>query len=85
MKLPESTRRMAELVGNGDRTAGVERLFAQLPLFYKVKIYLEDRVAQGDCLAEKLLTDLEDLEIERIHSEVVADGAIELPGGSWIV
>ena len=85
MKLSHLTRKIAELVGNGDRTAGVERLMANLPLFYRLKVYLEKRSADGDQLAEALLLDMEKLEIDRVYQGAITEGAIELPDGSWIV
>jgi hypothetical protein len=82
MKLPESTRRIATLVGEGDRTAGVERLFAQLPTFYRVKLMLEAMAddpkvpAKWRRLIEAELPELEELAIERIYEEAVAEGVI---------
>lgn len=85
MKLPESTRKWAELFGNGDRTAGVEKVLGNAPFLFRVKAYLESRVSAGDELAESLLLDLEDLEIERVYEEAIADGVIKTPSGSWII
>lgn len=85
MKLPESTRKWAELFGNGDRTAGVEKILENSPFLFRVKAYLEQRANDGDVLAEGLLVDLEDLEIERVYEEAIAEGVIQCPSGSWIV
>lgn len=85
MKLPERVRKMAEIVGNGDRTLGVEQLFAQLPIFYRVRVHLEKLARGGDEIAASLLIDLEDLEIERIYEEAIAEGVIKTPSGSWII
>lgn len=82
MKLPASTRRLAELVGEGDRTAGVERLFAQLPCFYRVKLLLEQMAADQKIpakwrkLIEAELPDLESLQIDYAYEEAIAEGVI---------
>lgn len=89
MKLPETIRELARIVGQGDMTNGVEQLFAQLPLFYQVKLYLSQQAEAGDRTAESLLNEMESLEIERIYSEAVCEG-IFVPGANgepvaWIV
>lgn len=96
MKLPKSTRRLAEMIGDGDRTAGVERLFAQLPVFHRVKLLLQSMAEDVNVppqwreLIEAELLGLEELEIDRIHEEAVAEGVIVLKGDSgestaWII
>lgn len=75
---------LAEIVGAGDKTAGIEKLFSQLPLFYRVKLYLEQR-AEEDPIAEALLQDMEELEIDRVYEEAIAEGVIKRPSGAWIV
>jgi hypothetical protein len=89
MKLPETIRELARIVGQGDMTNGVEQLFAQLPVFYRIQLYLGQRVQDGDATAESLLRDMEGLEISRIHTEAVCEGII-VPGengesAAWIV
>lgn len=90
MNLPHSTRALARIAGDGDRTAGVERLFAQLPVFYQVQRYLEQRAATGDDQASALLHEMAGLEYERIYQEAVAEGVIVVHGAdgntaAWIV
>ncbi len=82
MKLDNDVRSLATLVGNGDRTAGVEKLFSQLPVFYRVKRYLE---TQDDDVAASLVLEMEELEIDRVYEEAIAEGVIKTPSGSWIV
>ena len=89
MKLPESIRGLARIVGQGDMTNGVEQIFAQLPLLYQVKIYLSQRAKDGDSVAEYLLNELEALEIDRIYQEAVCKGIV-VPSdngepAAWIV
>lgn len=89
MNLPRSVRTLARIAGDGDRTAGVERLFAQLPVFYEVQRYLEQRAASGDDQAAALLHDMAGLEYDRIYHEAVAEGVIVVHGAdgstaAWI-
>lgn len=84
LRLYDDVQSLAEIVGAGDKTAGIEKLFSQLPLFYRVKIYLEQR-ADEDPIAEALLQDMEELEIDRVYEEAIAEGVIKCPSGAWIV
>lgn len=93
MKLPPTIRELARIVGkredksgdksSGDMTAGVERLFSCLPLFYRVKLFLETIADAGTLSASQqaqvkaLLLDLEELEIERVYEEATAEGVLE--------
>lgn len=90
MKLPETIRELARIVGGEDgMTGGVERLFSQFPLFYQVKIYLTQQAETGDETAESLLHDMEALEIDRVYQEAICEGLV-VPGvngepAAWIV
>lgn len=91
MNLPHSTRALARIAGGDEgMTAGVERLFAQIPAFYQVQRYLEARAESGDDQAAALLHEMAGLEYDRIYQEAVAEGVIVAPrsGGNpdaWIV
>lgn len=85
LKLPIAIRDVMRLIGEGDMTRGVETVFAQLPLLRQIQIYLQQQAAGGDEQAELLLIEMEKLNIESAYKEAIADGAIELPGGSWLV
>ena len=90
MNLPHSTRALARIAGDGDRTAGVEKLFAQLPVFYQVQRYLESRAESGDDQAAALLHEMAGLEYERIYQEAVAQNVIVVrcedgDEAAWIV
>jgi len=80
MNLTLATRRLAEIAGDGDRTAGVERLFARLPLLCQVQRYLEARAEAGDPEAESLLHDMAGLECDRVLVDAIAEGVISAPG-----
>jgi hypothetical protein len=89
MKLPETIRELARIVGQGDMTNGVEQLFSQLPLFYQVKLYLSQQAETGDKTAESLLHKMEALEIDRVYQEAICEGLV-VPGANgepaaWIV
>ena len=88
MKLPPWLLELAAIVGE-NRTDGVERLFATLPLFHRVKLYVALQAQEGDKQAESLLHELEALELDRVYKEAVCEGVV-VPGtngepAAWIV
>ncbi len=85
---------LAQTLGNGNLSQGIsrmaqDRLFAQSPVFNRVKLLIEliasDSESDYSESAQSLLYDLEDLEIEQAYSEAIAEGAIELPSGAYII
>lgn len=92
VKLMPATIAIAQAIGDGGISDGIERLFAQLPVFYKVKLLLE-QAASGEAIApehaEALLLELEELEIDQVYEEAIAEGMIACPGAdgkpsAWI-
>jgi len=76
--------------GNGNRTKVIERLFAQLPVFSKAKavieLCLEHLPPDKQAIAESVLLELEDLEIEQAYEEARIEGSLPEPKtGAWIV
>lgn len=76
---------LAKQIGGGNASKGVRELFARLPIFYQIKLYLEQQAAQGDEIAESLLWELEGLEIEALKEDAIADGVLKTPSGAYIV
>ena len=80
MKLPQSTRDLARMIGDGDMTAGVERLFAILPVFNQCKLILQliaekpEKAIELHDQIESVLLELETLEIDRVHEESITEG-----------
>ena len=91
MNLPESTRELARAIGLGNMTAGVERLFAILPVFNQCKLILEiiaeepRKAVELHAQIESVLLELETLEIKRVHEECIAEGIIKTKGDAYIV
>ena len=91
MNLPESTRELARAIGGGNMTAGVERLFAILPIFNQCKLILEliaekpENTIELRDQIESVLLELETLEIERVYEECITEGVIKTKGGAYIV
>lgn len=63
----------------------VDRLAARLPIFGRVRLYLEQRAAAGDEQAEDLLAEVDTLLIEHAHEEAITEGIITRVGNAWIV
>ncbi len=68
--------------------ADTDKLFATLPAIGKAKLALQ-LLLEGDPnareLAESVLLELEDLEIENLLQEAALEGVIDLPKGAYIV
>lgn len=68
---------------------GIDKLFVMLPVFLQAKTIIEmsiehlpeDKVA----IAEAVLLELEDLEIEALYKECETEGLIEPKSGAWII
>lgn len=64
-----------------------EKLFQRLPALGKSKLALQlllEKYPKAEEYAEIVLAELEDLEIEQLYKEAIADGDINPPKGAWI-
>lgn len=65
-----------------------DKLFAKLPAIGKAKLaiqlLLEDHPKAQE-IAEAVLLDLEDLEIEHLYEDVIVDGVVKPKGGAYII
>lgn len=79
----------AESIGNGGLSDGIDRLFSQLPVFRQCKALIEAIAVDTNSpyfeQAEAILYDLEDLEIEQVYEEAIAEGVVKTEGGAYIV
>jgi hypothetical protein len=83
----KGVRRLVQ-AGISSNTEDAEALFAGLPIIGKAKLALRlllEQHPKGQELAEAVLFDLEDLEIENLYQEAVIDGDIKPKKGAWIV
>jgi hypothetical protein len=76
--------------GQGNRHEVIERLFAQLPVFSRAKAVLELCIEHlppdKQAIAESVLLELEDLDIEQAYEEARIEGDLpELKAGAWII
>lgn len=85
--LHPATVAIASKLDEKSLSSGIDKLFAGLPVFYRVKRYLE---SQDDEVAAALLLELDALEIAQVYEECVAEGVIAVRGtdgstAAWIV
>lgn len=91
LRLYDETLALAQSLGNGNKTEGIDRLFSKLPVFSKCLTLLQIAAEQPDRLhlfkdaIEAVILELEELEIERVHEEAIAEGLVERSTGVWIV
>lgn len=76
--------------GQGNRTRVIERLFAMLPVFSQAKCALELTLEylpeKERAIAEAVILQLEELEIEQAYEEAAIErGLPEQKSGAWIV
>lgn len=89
VSLHPDTDAIAILLGEGNRSKGIDRLFSQLPVFRQCKTLIEtiaaDTASPYSEQAEAILYGLEDLEIEQVYEEAIAEGVIKTESGAYIV
>lgn len=89
LSLHPDTVAAAKSLGEGNRSKGVDRLFSKLPVFNQCKALIEaiasDKSSVYSEQAETILYDLEDLEIEQVYEEAIAEGVIKTPNGAYII
>ena len=89
LSLHPDTVAAAKTLGQGNYSKGVDRLFSQLPVFRQCKALIEaiaaDTASPYSEQAEAILYDLEDLEIEQVYEEAIAEGVIKPPSGAYII
>lgn len=72
---------IAENIGDGNLSEGLNFFFARMPTFYQAKLIVELAVAGKPIdpdYAAAVLLEMEELEIDRVHAEAVAEGVIQV-------
>ena len=90
IKIEEENELILRGLGSGSLTDGIDRLFAFLPVFSRAKAIIELSIEhlppEKQQIAEAVLLELENLEIEQAYTEAQIEGDLPEPKfGAWII